>query len=462
MDKENAACNFRDERLKKRFRLLLKQFWTRIGESIPFACQDWASTKAAYRFFANDHVSEQDILGGHFQATRERFAGSEGPILILQDTTTFSYQREQPERIGFIGKTGTRKVDGRSKPLTLCGILMHSSLAVTTAGVPLGLAAIKFWTRSKFKGCNALKKKINPTRVPIEEKESYRWLENLRQSTALFGDPQRCVHIGDRESDIYELFCTAQDVGTHFLVRTCVDRLAGDGGNTIDQEMDEVRLKGLHRVQTSDQKGNVVDAVLEIRYRRIKVLPPIGKQSRYPALSLTVIHARERDEPVNRKRIEWKLITDLSVASRREAIEKLNWYAMRWKIETFHKILKSGCKAEESRLRTADRLANLVSVFCIISWRIFWLTMLHRSCPDAEPELALTHTEIDLLNRMVKDSLRSRQGLPLSRYLEKIAQLGGYLARSSDSAPGNTVMWRGMRRLADMQLGFNLASERYG
>ena len=192
------------------------------------------------------------------------------------------------------------------------------------------------------------------------------------------------------------------------------------------------------------------------------MLPPIGKQSLYPALSLTVIHAREREEPLNRKRIEWKLITDLSVASRREAIEKLNWYAMRWKIETFHKILKSGCKAEESRLRTADRLANLVSVFCIISWRIFWLTMLHWSCPDAEPELALTHTEIDLLNRMVKDSKRSRQALPLARYLEKIAQLGGYLARSSDSAPGNTVMWRGMRRLADMQLGFNLASERYG
>ena len=94
---------------------------------------------------------------------------------------------------------------------------MHSSLAVTTEGVPLGLAAIKFWTRSKFKGCNALKKKINPTRAPIDGKESYRWLENLRQSTALFGEPQRCVHIGDRESDIYELFCTTRDVARIFL-----------------------------------------------------------------------------------------------------------------------------------------------------------------------------------------------------------------------------------------------------
>ena len=90
---------------------------------------------------------------------------------------------------------------------------MHSSLAVTTEGLPLGLAAIKFWNREKFKGTNALKKRINPTRVPIEEKESIRWLDNLRHSTTLLGDPARCVRIGDRESDIYELFCTAQDAG---------------------------------------------------------------------------------------------------------------------------------------------------------------------------------------------------------------------------------------------------------
>nr|WP_125474257.1 IS4 family transposase [Caballeronia humi] len=353
--------------------------------------------RLAYRLLSNDRVSEQDILSGHFQATRERFASSEGPVLVLQDTTTFSYQRDRPELIGVTGKCGSvRDDDRRRTPLTGCGMLMHSSLAGTTQSVPLGVAAVKFWTRSKFKGCNALKKTINPTRVPIEEKESYRWLQNLRESTELFGDPQRCVHIGDRESDIYELFCTAQDVGTHFLVRTCVDRLAGNGEHTIADEMDEACIKGLHRVQTTDNRGRVAEAVLEIRYRRISVLPPIGKQSRYPALRLTMIHAQERTEPIDRQRIEWKLITDLPVTSRQDAIEKLDWYAMRWKIETFHKILKSGCKAEESRLRTADRLANLVAIFCILSWRIFWITMINRAMPDAPPELVLTQAEIKL------------------------------------------------------------------
>jgi hypothetical protein len=107
----------------------------------------------------------------------------------------------------------------------------------------------------------------------------------------VFGDPNRCVHIGDRESDIYELFCQAYDMGTPFLVRTCVDRLAGDDENTIADEMEEVRVKGLHRVQTTDQRGNVTEAVLEIKYHHLMVLPPIGKQNRYPALNLTVIHA---------------------------------------------------------------------------------------------------------------------------------------------------------------------------
>ena len=140
--------------------------------------------------------------------------------------------------------------------------------------------------------------------------------------------------------------------------------------------MQQVAVKGLHRVEVRDSRGELDEAVLEIRYRKIRVLPPIGKRRRYPALILTVIHAEERGKPKNRKKIDWKLITDLPVQSRRDALEKLRWYALRWKIEVFHKILKSGCKAEESKLRTAQRLTNLIAVFRILSWRVFWMTML--------------------------------------------------------------------------------------
>ena len=280
---------------------------------------------------------------------------------------------------------------------------MHSSLVVTRDGLPLGLAAIKFWTRDKFHGANALKRSINPTRVPIEQKESYRWLENLRQSTALLADPGRIVHIGDRESDIYELFCIAHDAGTHFLLRTCVDRLAGEGDHTIADEMQEIKVQGLHRIEVRNKKGEVGEAVLELRYRRIRVLPPVAKQKQYPALMLTVLHATERNPPKGRDRVDWKLVTDLPIRSRQDAIEKLQWYAMRWKIETFHKILKSGFKAEEVRLRAAERIVNLIAILCLLSWRVFWMTMINRTLPEAVPELALTPTEIYLLDQLVSD-----------------------------------------------------------
>ena len=140
-------------------------------------------------FFSNDRVSEEDILRGHFDATRRRFAASDGPILVLHDTTEFSWQRRRPEAVGFTTKVNSGKDKFvRDRIHTVCGLLMHSSLAVTTGGLPLGIAAIKFWNRKKFKGTAALERKVNPTRVPIEGKESMHWLANLRQSAELLGE----------------------------------------------------------------------------------------------------------------------------------------------------------------------------------------------------------------------------------------------------------------------------------
>ncbi len=464
LDKELAGCRFCDPRLGRRFQKFVGQLATRLGQTIPLACQDWTNTKAAYRFLSNGRVNETAILAGHFHATRERFAAADGPILVLHDTTEFSYTRESRKAIGILYKScGRKDEDGRPRLHTVCGILMHSSLVVTTDGLPLGLAAIKFWTRSKFKGTNALKRKINPTRVPIEVKESVRWLENLEQSTRLLGEPSRCVHIGDRESDIYELFCAAQETGTKFLVRTCVDRLAGDGRHTITALMRRVKVKAIQQVEVRDAKGVVSAAMVKVKYHRLRVYPPIGKQKQYPPLMLTVISAQEASTPRGRERVDWKLITNLSVHSRKEALEKLTWYAMRWRIETFHKILKTGCRAEASKLRTAERIANLIAVFCILSWRIFWMTMMNRVAPNSSPLMALTPLEVQLLDRLVPGKPgKGRRAAALPPYLTKLARLGGYLARRSDSPPGNMVMWRGLARLTDIELGFLLGVQLVG
>ncbi len=171
---------------------------------------------------------------------------------------------------------------------------------------------------------------------------------------------------------------------------------------------------------------------------------------------LTVIHAVERGKPKGREKIEWKLLTDLPVGSRQEAIEKLDWYAMRWKIEVYHKILKSGCKVEESQLQTAERLVNLIATFCIVGWRIYWMTMANRLLADAPASAALTQEEVDLLDRLLPNKTAVRDAPSLAHYITKIARLGGYLARAHDKPPGNIVMWRGLARLSDMMLAASL------
>jgi hypothetical protein len=451
IEEEMVGCQFRDRRLKPRATTIVGQIFGKMGESIPAACQDYANTKAAYRFFDNDSVNEEDILSGHFQATTERIAATDAPVLFLHDTTEHCFKREA----GVMGR------DGKRNKITTRRILMHSTLAITPDGLPLGVAGIKFWEgdRAPKKG---KKKRTIYDNVPIEEKKSFRWLENMQQATARSSDPASCVHIGDRESDIYELFSLADELGTHFLVRSSSERLTAREGVTISEEMESAPVEGAHTIKFLDSNGAKHEAILEIKFREIEVPPPKTKQSRYAPVVLTVIYAVERAAPGGREPIVWKLLTSLPVRTLAGAIEKLNWYAMRWKIEVFHKVLKSGCRTEESELRTTDRLTNFIAICCIVAWRVFWLTMLRRTAPDAPASVALTDTEQKILDQLVPDpSTRDTPGT-VSDYILKIAKLGGYLARAKDRLPGNQVIWRGLRRLADIEIGFLAALESCG
>lgn len=463
-DDEVCSAGLPDRRLARRLRRLLDQMSAAPGQPVPAACGDWAATKAAYRFFDNPRVTEHGVLAGHFAATAMRFAASEGPILILQDTTEFIYSRARPGKIGFTKSinAGHYKA-GQPNVVTLCGVLMHSSLAVTLNGTPLGLMAAKFWTRTKFKGTWTLKRHVNPTRVPIETKESYRWLENLRQSVALVGAPERCVHVADRESDIYELFCLAQDLGTRFLVRVQTNRLAAapadaelqDGAHRVFAQLAAAPWAGRHCVKI----GQDETACVHVKFATIETLPPIGKRKRYSPQLLTYIHALEIDPPADRPPIDWKLVTNLPVGDLAATVEKLEWYALRWKAEVFHKVMKSGCRAEEARLETAERLAKFLALIAMVSWRIFFLTMSARAKPEAEPETVLTPAEIATLDRI--DAARSKPRIlrrTVATYLLQIAMLGGYLARNHDPPPGNMVVWRGLTRLNDIAFGISIGT----
>ena len=270
----------------------------------------------------------------------------------------------------------------------------------------------------------------------------------------LFHHPtKRCVHVGDRESDIYELYCLAQELGTTFLVRVQTDRLAGgedgprhDGKvHRVYQKLEIVPWAGRHDIELTDEAGQSERVSLSVKFSLIDTLPPIGKQKSYPPTRLVYIQAAEDHEPEGRPKVDWRLVTNLPVLSLADAVEKLSWYALRWKIEVFHKIMKSGCKAEDSKLRTAERLVKLLAIIAVVSWRVFWITMSSQANPDSSADVAFTPTEIAILDGVVPASRSRRRPPDLAFYANRLARLGGYLDRARDPPPGNIVMWRGIK-----------------
>ncbi|MER8734582.1 hypothetical protein NKH28_33265 [Mesorhizobium sp. M1227] len=281
--------------------------------------------------------------------------------------------------------------------------------------------------------------------MPIETKDSYRWLENLRQSIALVGAPERCLHVGDRESDIYELYCTAQDLGTSFIVRG--RRTGWPSGlpmlpHTIllIASLPAAPWAGRHRITVGYQDETTW---LQVKFAAIRTLPPVGKQKRYSPQVLTYIHALEEDPPPGREPIDWKLVNNLLVEDLSVAVEKLGWHALRWKAEVFHRAMKSGCRAEEGRP-------------AVVSWRIFFVTMSARANPDAAPD-SLRRDHCARPDRRARTRPRL-QPPTLAAYLLQIAMLGGDLARKHDPPPGNMAVWRGMTRLHDIAFGISIGS----
>lgn len=455
LNEEVGDTKFSDKRLVSRFKILLGQLWKHLGQPIPLACQDWANTKAAYRFLSNDKITIDKILQGHFSSTKQRVKSTcNSYILVIQDTTEFSYNRKEAGEVGW-----TKLFNSNRDLYKKCGMLMHSSLVVTPEGLPLGLCAIKFWNRKNFKGTNKLKKIINPMRVSIETKESIKWLENLTSSISLLEENERCVHIGDRESDIYELFCLSEELNTNFLIRSCQNRLIDDEHRKIEAKMNATPIVGEHVIKLENYKNRKDGTVfLDIKFQRVQLIVPIDKKKRFRDVSVTIIDAIEKNCSEEQEPIFWRLITNLEISTIGEAIEKVEWYNNRWKIEIFHKILKSGFKSESVRLRTSGSLMKIISIFCILAWRVFWMTMINRISPNGSPKLILTEDEINFVDAIDhKVNLKCKK--VISEYVHKIAKLGGYLARLHDPPPGNMVIWRGMRKLNDMLYGYKLGKK---
>ena len=449
---ELAGVSFGDKRLVRRSYQILDSFFAQPAASIPQACGSVAAAKATYNFFDNFSVYSEEILNSHAKQTLERMR-SAGVVLAVNDTTTISHERH-PTLQG-MGPVN-READHAQ------GYFLHATLAVTTQGVPLGILQALVWAREAEEAGSAKRRR----KRPIEEKESYKWLESYQACQAVQAQlPETClVQVGDRESDIYELFelAAATPAGPHLLIRAEQDRnLLADGGLHLWDCLGQQAIAGTITVDvTARPKRPARQAVVAVRFAAVHLRPPRNGKETHPRLpiSLWAVWAEEQQPPPGVEPISWMLLTTLPVTSFEQAVEKIQWYCLRWEIEVFHKVIKSGCRVEERRLNDFVKHKRCLAFDLLVAWRIQLLTKLNRETPQLPALTVFSQEEVEALYAVdQQQAIPPPPDLTLGEAIRMVAKLGGFLGRKGDGHPGTVTIWRGLQRLKDITFGWRLA-----
>jgi hypothetical protein len=427
-----------DARHAKRLATLLTRLGEQPSRSIPSACQGWAETVAAYRFLDNPSVGFAEILSGHKQATLERI-GRQEVALLVQDTSFLNYGILQ-------AKEGVGTVQER----TCDEYLLHVTVAFTPERGNVGVLGAKLWQRPEHPVGHKRKYK------PIEEKESYRWLEGYALACEV---QQVCpqtvvVSVADCEGDIQAWFLDAlgrpRGERAEFLIRaTCNRRLAkGAGHGYLWDEMAAARPLGKITFKLSRQADRPSRRVtLVVTARPVTFDGTRRPGGKLPSVQVWAGYATELKPPKGEEPIEWLFLTSLPVEEFSGACTVVQWYRARWEIELFFRVLKQGCQVERVRLETAHRLLNALAIYLIIAWRIQTITMTGRAYPDASCAVVFEPREWRTIYTMQFHSPPPAQPPPLRDTVRALAQLGGFLARKGDGEPGIKSIWQGYQRV---------------
>jgi hypothetical protein len=440
-EEEFGGCQLPDARLQERLLTLARDFYARPMANLPQCCGSRAKTKAAYRFLEHEQTTMHTLMQPHYRATEARLA-QEAVVLAVQDTTSLNYTTHAAtDGLGPIG----------SWPKGPQGLHLHSTLAFSTAGTPLGLVDVQCWARD----AQSFGKKAKRHSLPIEQKESYKWIASYRAVAAI---QQRCrksmlVSVGDREADIYELFreALADPQGPKLLVRAEHNRQVQAEQGLLWPTLQAQPVSGIQMLHVPRQGARAArEARLAIRFAAVRLAAPTGHKGE-AALPVWAVLAQEEQAPAGVKPLEWLLLTTLPVEEFEQAIEKLQWYARRWGIEVLHRTLKSGCRIEQRQLGQADRLEACLAIDLVVAWRIFHLTKLGREVPHAPCTVYFEEAEWKALLAFTRGTPAAPDQPPsLREAIRLVATLGGFLGRKGDGEPGTQTLWIGLQRLDDI------------
>ena len=464
-------------KLRKRFEKVLDAMSRKPSLKFPAACTGGPEVKAAYRFLDDEHVTFTTILNPHHEATHTRIAAQE-VVLIPQDTTELDLTR--PHEV----MTGA----GPLNDTTRVGFYTHLSLALTPERLVLGVLDAQVWARD-WGECDkdARQKRAERRAKPIEDKESFRWVQGYRAACRVAAAAPRAqiVSIADSEGDIYEYILEAQTASAapkaSFLIRACQNRAVVLPDEAVSSEEEVIRLL---REQVADtpvvarrtleirrraarskdrrkrkQAREARTAVVEIRAAKVTLRGPARPGGKLPDVVVHAVLVTEPNAPAGVEPVEWLLLTDLPINTQDEVLKIVGYYTCRWQIEVYFRVLKSGCKVEESQLETAARFEPYLGLCLIVAWRVMYLMMLGRDCPELPCEIALDPDEWQAVYATVLKQAPPAEPPTMQTMVRLIGSLGGWLGRKCDGEPGPKAMWVGMQRMTDLALGWRARGE---
>lgn len=449
--------DFDDLRLVYRGNKILSDLFCKSIHSIRQLTENDSSAKGFYRFLQNDRVSEEDIV---LNLSANCQAACKGKFVVcIQDTSeiNLSSHSRRIKKDEYIGTTNAKNERG-------LGFLLHPSLVLDAAhGTPYGYADIKVWNRSlEFKS----KHERKYTTLPIEQKESYRWIEVSNNTKSALEDiVEGMVIVQDREGDIYEQFAVVPDHKTDLLVRARTNRTLADKTKLFSC-LPGSEAKGVYELQIDTKKNRKKrKATIEIRYKEIEIKRTTTASKNAPlSLTLNLIEASEIGYE-GKDKICWRLLTTIPVENFEIARLCIEWYSWRWTIEEVFKILKKeGYNIEASELEYASSVRKMTLMMMEVVIKLFLMRLAY-----AEPETTIsadtcfTPDEQGFLEHRIKtlEGKTEKQKNPyktkdLKRYVWAIARLGGWKGYESKRKPGITTLWIGMKYFKASMQGWQI------
>lgn len=442
---ELLGINLGDERLNKRSVKLVEALAANPEASVNGACEGWGDTLAGYRLLDNKVVTPEGILAPHRQATQRRM--TEHPVVLLvQDTTELDYTAHPPRDARCLNREYR------------FGLYHHVHLAVTPNELPLGVISTENFDRS----AESLGKTEERNNLPIEEKESYRWLKGYRLACELASEcpHTQIISVADREADIYDIYVDAQQQSgrrADYVIRVKEDRSTLErnpaaGAAAYHKVRDEVRRAKVVATRSMElgatPKRKKRQATVEVRALTVQIKPPHARSS-LPSVTANVVLVQEVNAPGDGTEVSWLLITTLPITTVDDVLRVVDYYVARWCVEIYFRTLKTGCRVEKIQLETNARLKNCLAFYNIIAWRILFLTYMNRTSPKLPCTAVFDDAEWKSVWMVVKQQPLPTTPPTLSDFMKLLTQLGGYNNRAKERPAGPQTIWIGMRRMLD-------------